>query len=523
MDFPQLSPMSGEPLSPSEAPLVYTHAWMTVFGLKSRPQQLGIITYRDAPWPYGHPVAARHLAAMIIQAYWRAFLGRRLVVYMTADKVKMDVVVYLKALTGLLNIKPQRPPHLKKLLPRKKIRRAYRMSPQAVAAQGGFANADTWENFCASKIQVFWKTILKYRAEDKKAKDDEEKEMKKFQATGLFADVEVEPFMHDIAAHSIQMGWYTYQKMGIVKRLEDKNNIISQHLAADVVRRCWLRYTNIKIYQYYRDLIKFRERGDPALMLKCVNPGEANLAEKASGVHVRFRLGGEGFPPTIFYKIYTHSPVIDVNAFAPRHYYKTNEKRGYKGAIDPLKQHNKGHGAPVEPTDGWYTRFENNGWRPVSESMLADVGEIHQVKPVKFHYKKLMRKEKLEQLRKEKQVQWMKKMYAEGRSQQISPHTDTSRSVSGLKAWNDDDDALDEDALLNWTDTLDFDKYHQNWLSLATTGRSDNKPDLDNLEATAMNYIDEYYSQYLENPEAAAHQLSADYGTQVLAESMMSG
>ena len=52
-----------------------------------------------------------------------------------------------------------------------------------------------------------------------------------------------------------------------------------------------------------------RERGDPKELLRSINPREAQLADAASGIHVRFRLGGTVFPPLVFYKIYTHRPV----------------------------------------------------------------------------------------------------------------------------------------------------------------------------------------------------------------------
>jgi hypothetical protein len=48
----------------------------------------------------------------------------------------------------------------------------------------------------------------------------------------------------------------------------------------------------VKIFRFYRDLIKFREKGDPAKLLKFVNPKEAKLIDAAAGIHVRFRLGG---------------------------------------------------------------------------------------------------------------------------------------------------------------------------------------------------------------------------------------
>jgi hypothetical protein len=64
----------------------------------------------------------------------------------------------------------------------------------------------------------------------------------------------------------------------------------------------------------------FYIRGNPAKLLKGINPLEANLLEAASKSHIRFRLGGENFPPNIYYKIFVKSGVIDINAFAPRDY-----------------------------------------------------------------------------------------------------------------------------------------------------------------------------------------------------------
>lgn len=36
--------------------------------------------------------------------------------------------------------------------------------------------------------------------------------------------------------------------------------------------------------------------------------------------YLRFRLGGWIFPPKVYFKIYTHRPLCDVNSFAPRDY-----------------------------------------------------------------------------------------------------------------------------------------------------------------------------------------------------------
>ena len=36
--------------------------------------------------------------------------------------------------------------------------------------------------------------------------------------------------------------------------------------------------------RYYRDLIRFRNSGDPAIMLQSINPREAALIDRASGM-----------------------------------------------------------------------------------------------------------------------------------------------------------------------------------------------------------------------------------------------
>ena len=61
-------------------------------------------------------------------------------------------------------------------------------------------------------------------------------------------------------------------------------------------------------------------RGNPAKLLKGINPLESQLLETAVDCHVRFRLGGDTFPPNIYYKISSKANVCDINAFAPRDY-----------------------------------------------------------------------------------------------------------------------------------------------------------------------------------------------------------
>ena len=78
-----------------------------------------------------------------------------------------------------------------------------------------------------------------------------------------------------------------------------------------------------------------REKGSPAELLRCINFREAQLCDSAAGMHVRFRLGGTTFPPLVFYKIYTHVSVTDINSFCPRDYVRETLK-----THDEIKTHN---------------------------------------------------------------------------------------------------------------------------------------------------------------------------------------
>ena len=44
-------------------------------------------------------------------------------------------------------------------------------------------------------------------------------------------------------------------------------------------------------------------RGNPSFLLKAINPVEAQLLDFSVNAHVRFRLGGDSFPPNIYYKV----------------------------------------------------------------------------------------------------------------------------------------------------------------------------------------------------------------------------
>jgi hypothetical protein len=124
-------------------------------------------------------------------------------------------------------------------------------------------------------------------------------------------------------------------------------------------------------------------------LLKSINPAEAGLLDAASRCHIRFRLGGERFPPLIYYKIFAHGGIVDINAFAPRDYNalkKEHKKDTINIKYDKPEKDNH---------NGWYNRVERNGWRPISDKILTpgDRVEIEtNEKPKEFHFIPSIRK-----------------------------------------------------------------------------------------------------------------------------------
>lgn len=136
-----------------------------------------------------------------------------------------------------------------------------------------------------------------------------------------------------------------------------------------------------------------------------------------SGLHLRFRLGGECFPPRLLYKIFTHRPVTDICSFCPRDYNSQQTSR-----ID-----NAASQAPIFTTtqigfaglgehsaqQGWYSREENNEWRPVDGKVLMSGLFCSERKPYKplFHFCSRERARQREVHRKQLQRKWRLAMY----------------------------------------------------------------------------------------------------------------
>ncbi|KAJ1452478.1 hypothetical protein M885DRAFT_526819 [Pelagophyceae sp. CCMP2097] len=273
--------------------------------------------------------------------------------------------------------------------------------------------------------------------------------------------------------------------------------------AAAALQDVWRRFTNKKIFRYYRDLIRFRLVGDPASLLRTINPGEANFMDKATGLHVRFRLGGASFPPMMYYKIYLHRPLCDVGAFAPRDY---TTSKPFPQTARHTKQESKAEsksrfgssftgksatqaslrvggtyfGAVVndvgpDGTANWYRRVENNAWRPITNSALAEIyappdglfgneaaaqALVQRGRP--FHYLFSVRAGDRVRMRKEKKRRWLAQLYRDG----LAKEKDDQKAPLD---WDGDSHVED---LLEWTQDLDYDEYLQNWASLATSAPS---------------------------------------------------
>ncbi|KAM9436526.1 protein MFI [Clarias gariepinus] len=269
-----------------------------------------------------------------------------------------------------------------------------------------------------------------------------------------------------------------------VKEVEDKMLKSTQDRlydqAARVIQRTWRRHANIVVFKYFKNLITFRNQGDPSLLLKFVNPREADLLDAASGVYMRFRLGGTSFPPNIYYKIFTHRPIVDMCANSPKDYTHVGQKRAVAQQV-----HN---GLPLVPDDrsGWYRRVENNGWRLLSGKicLLGDpITQDTSCKRTDFHHCKLIRRQDAERKKKNRKIEWMRKMYDVGALHTHTEHGDRAvvelveTSAKGMTCALEQlgpDARLDweVDELIGWTSALDFDEYIKEWNLMGTSKSS---------------------------------------------------
>jgi len=65
--------------------------------------------------------------------------------------------------------------------------------------------------------------------------------------------------MYHIAAIQIQWAWRGY--LNRKKKVPQKSR---ESMAAEKIQRAWRAFTNVRIFKYYKELINFKEKGDPA-------------------------------------------------------------------------------------------------------------------------------------------------------------------------------------------------------------------------------------------------------------------
>jgi len=299
------------------------------------------------------------------------------------------------------------------------------------------------------------------------------------------------------------------------------------------IQDAWKRYWYRKVFLYYKNLIDFRQRGTPKTLLRSINPAEAQLAEAAAGLHVRFRLGGSTFPPLIFYKIYTHRPVTDICSFAPR---ENCEEKKPKPRVqvgedfvipeELLECHfslraedGPGSRKVVHATRrqelGWYLREDSNGWRPIAERLFYEEDPTERytsAKRMDFSHIPKVRRETLNRKRREKKIGWMRKMYQEGMSMTSSVRTSrqqgrepredqehASITHSSHSPAGEEEDEVDD--LIAWSNNLDFDNYYEDWVKQSCSNGSETVMPLPASEYATKATIDSFRSFERENFE----------------------
>lgn len=245
--------------------------------------------------------------------------------------------------------------------------------------------------------------------------------------------------INQVATIIIQTAWRNcvYRaKIAAMKNVRPQA-MLDVFIAAEMIQMCWRSFCNRRIYRYFRDLVTKNLKGAPFDLLRSIIPTESHVLDRASGVHVRFRLGGRVYPPKVYFKIYTHRPLCDVNSFAPRNYVLEKPanpaqvldrsstiapKTGTK-QIQAIRVGARYFGAVVSTTSAtgtkeWYKRDEQNDWRPIASHMFDNVATppwyrdpAHSNKPKPFHYSKLRREEDILKARKKRRRQWMIKAY----------------------------------------------------------------------------------------------------------------
>eukprot|EP00930_Biecheleria_cincta_P006987 TRINITY_DN108120_c0_g1_i1.p1 TRINITY_DN108120_c0_g1~~TRINITY_DN108120_c0_g1_i1.p1 ORF type:complete len:613 (+),score=87.61 TRINITY_DN108120_c0_g1_i1:114-1952(+) len=376
--------------------------------------------------PWLLPVAAMHLAAMRIQKAWRSSWLRSLAKPSSAvggGQAPAPSPVVVSERTRQRGNRDRN--DMAAALKQRHLQHLKLRSQGPGGAGSGVVVYATYEEFCLALIQGWWRSTL---------------ELRRARRLAMYRSLK----LHNVAAFEIQRHWriYTqYHLRGLTRSVlsssgsEGSEEELVKHAKmvarmARKVQRVWRGIVDYRVYETLRDTIgTFRRSGDPYLLLRAVLPRESALLDPAMQVHVRFRLGGTRFPPTIYYKIYTHGSVCDLGSFAPRDYARERETQE----------------AGVPGDRGWYQRVENNGWRPLnvrlsksSQPVLDEVEKETSRKRIQnFHHSRLVRRQDQDRKRRMKRIEWMRKLHG-----LVPPDAvvDASQSTERLP-----EPALDED------------------------------------------------------------------------------
>eukprot|EP00760_Papus_ankaliazontas_P034704 PhM_4_TR7421/c0_g1_i1/m.37431 len=415
---------------------VSRYVWFSNLWRKSHTQRVALLQCRQA-----YPVASYLLAIVTLQRLFRGIIVRRRVI---AKYVRRTFIRKWK-------------------VSEQQLRRTYSGLPAADPSR----IADF-----AQRVQARWRAVL--------MKSEFERWLTYERHTVYY-----------VAAAVLQKAWTSYRQrttQRMLRRRTQRVFLSKEDSAAGKIQLAFRSYSNRQIFRFYVDLIRFRERGDPKLMLRCINPLESGLFDSASGLHVRFRLGGSQFPPTVYYKIFVHGNVADVGAMAPKDYVRVRQRK----AADCTRNNKSSQRGPQDRT-GWYRRDDFNNWRPVNDSVLRNAEQI--VKRLEtqhlasskalpessqFHYSKLKREDDRHRKVKQRRRDWLVQLYTQEQlEKQTGALTSDVRGETAQHAQHlfgklsDEDIDREVQRLVQWTHDLDFAKYRSDWLSNATSAATD--------------------------------------------------
>ncbi|KAI3379090.1 hypothetical protein SNEBB_010684 [Seison nebaliae] len=258
-------------------------------------------------------------------------------------------------------------------------------------------------------------------------------------------------------------------------------------VAAKKIQGFWRRYVDHQIFKYFRNIINFQTDMNAYAIMKIINPKEAELLKDRIGLYIKFRLGGTSFPPKIYYKIFANGPIEDINANAPKDYSHSYNINYINSFIDPKLEIKDSKLSLLEiiKSQNAYIRKDNNHWRCIDETNT--LFHLHNLQTTTSNSKteRTIMSEKPKRLisereknlrRKQKKVEWMRKMYE---TEFTVPTTEEDRrllkqtSHELLKAYDKfgveivQDDEVDE--IISWTKQVNFDDYLHTWATTATT------------------------------------------------------